>query len=71
MEIGPRKLVKLEAVRGIAALIVFVHHFMLGFAPRTHDLLFPQEQASLFGTPLFAFVNACVVLFFVNADGRR
>ncbi|WP_192847413.1 acyltransferase family protein [Aureimonas sp. AU40] len=62
-----RKLVELEALRGIAAITVLVHHFMLGFTPRLHGLSYPDQPWSLFGTPAFALVNgsAAVVVFFV------
>jgi peptidoglycan/LPS O-acetylase OafA/YrhL len=62
-----KKLIELEALRGIAAIIVLVHHFMLGFTPRLHGLLYPDQPYSVFGTPAFAFVNgsAAVVIFFV------
>lgn len=58
---------ELEALRGIAALIVLVHHCLLGFAPQLHGLVTPLAPYSLFGTPVFALVNgsAAVVLFFV------
>jgi peptidoglycan/LPS O-acetylase OafA/YrhL len=61
------KLIELEALRGIAAVVVLVHHFMLGFTPRLHGLLYPDQPYSIFGTPAFAFVNgsAAVVVFFV------
>jgi peptidoglycan/LPS O-acetylase OafA/YrhL len=61
------KLIELEALRGLAAIVVLVHHFMLGFTPRLHGLLYPKQHISLFGTPLFAFVNgaAAVIIFFV------
>ena len=61
------KIVVLEATRGIAAIVVLLHHLLLAFFPRYHGLLFPDEHIALFGTPLFAFVNgsAAVVLFFV------
>src|SRR3954452_14928711 len=60
-------LVELEALRGIAAIIVLVHHFMLGFTPRFHGLLYPDQPLSLLGTPVFALINgsAAVVIFFV------
>jgi peptidoglycan/LPS O-acetylase OafA/YrhL len=60
-------MIELEALRGIAAIIVLIHHFMLAFTPRLHGLLYPQQPHSIFGTPLFAFVNgsAAVILFFV------
>lgn len=61
------RLIQLEAVRGIAALVVLASHLLLGFFPRFHGLLFPDERVSPFGTPLFALVNgsAAVVVFFV------
>ena len=61
------RLVELEAVRGIAACVVLVHHCLLGFAPTLHGLVGPTKAWSLFGTPLFALVNgsAAVVVFFV------
>jgi peptidoglycan/LPS O-acetylase OafA/YrhL len=62
-----KKLIELEALRGIAAIVVLMHHFMLGFTPRLHGLLYPDQPYSVFGTPAFAFVNgsAAVVVFFV------
>jgi peptidoglycan/LPS O-acetylase OafA/YrhL len=64
---SPDKLVELEAARGIAALVVLMHHSLLGFAPRLEGLFFPAERFGLFGTPLYTFVNgaASVTLFFV------
>lgn len=61
------KLVELEALRGIAAIVVLIHHFMLGFAPRLHGMTYGDQPYSLFGTPAFAFVNgsAAVIVFFV------
>jgi peptidoglycan/LPS O-acetylase OafA/YrhL len=58
---------ELEAVRGIASLIVLGHHCLLGFAPVLHGLVDQPQPWSLFGTPLFAFVNGtgAVVVFFV------
>src|ERR1700709_427635 len=60
-------LVEYEALRGIAAVVVLIHHFMLGFTPRLHGLLYPDQPLSLMGTPAFAFINgsAAVVIFFV------
>ena len=62
-----RRLVELEALRGLAAIVVLIHHLLLAFFPKFHGLRFPQELWSLYGTPLFALVNgsAAVVLFFV------
>jgi peptidoglycan/LPS O-acetylase OafA/YrhL len=67
MTSNDKRLVELEAVRGIAALVVLIHHLLLAFFPRFHGLLFPDERVSPFGTPLFAMINgsAAVVLFFV------
>ncbi|WP_262029296.1 acyltransferase family protein [Microvirga sp. Mcv34] len=64
---NPAKLAELETVRGVAALVVLVHHSLLGFAPRLEGLFFPAERFGLFGTPLYAIVNgsAAVTLFFV------
>ncbi len=66
----PTKLNQLEALRGIAAIVVLVHHFMLGFMPSVHGLLTPDQPQTLFGTPAFALVNgsAAVVTFFVLSD---
>jgi peptidoglycan/LPS O-acetylase OafA/YrhL len=61
------KITELEAVRGIAALIVLLHHTLLAFAPRLEGLFFPTERFGLFGTPAYALVNgaAAVAVFFV------
>jgi peptidoglycan/LPS O-acetylase OafA/YrhL len=60
------RLTELEAVRGIAAVIVFVHHYIMAFAPALHGRYNPGDFA-LVRSPLFALVNgsASVVLFFV------
>ena len=67
MEI-PTKIIPLEACRGFAAVIVFLHHFLLGFSPLTSGFL-PQlrDESSLAGSVFFALVNgpAAIVLFFV------
>jgi len=64
---GPKKLIELEALRGLAAVVVLFHHFMLGFTPRLHGMFYADQPYSLFGTPAFAFVNgsAAVIVFFV------
>jgi peptidoglycan/LPS O-acetylase OafA/YrhL len=61
------KLVELEAVRGIAAGIVLLHHFTLTFLPHLHGRNFPDDPIALVRTPLFALVNgsAAVAVFFV------
>ncbi|MCX8507672.1 MAG: acyltransferase [Rhodobacteraceae bacterium] len=58
-----RKLISLEAVRGIASLIVLVHHVILGFAPE----LKTDYPAGFQHTPLNWMINgtAAVALFFV------
>ncbi|MEO5757066.1 MAG: acyltransferase family protein, partial [Mesorhizobium sp.] len=57
---------ELESVRGIAAVVVLVHHCLLGFAPMLHGLV-DKNPDSLLGTPFFAAINgtAAVVVFFV------
>ncbi len=61
------KLVELEALRGVAATIVLLHHFLLLIAPRLHGRNFPDDPIALVRTPLFALANgsAAVALFFV------
>jgi peptidoglycan/LPS O-acetylase OafA/YrhL len=63
----PVRLVELEAIRGIASIVVLVHHCLLGFAPTISGLVVSPKWWSLFGTPFFAFINgtAAVVVFFV------
>ena len=64
---GPSKLVELEALRGIAAAVVLLHHFLLQFAPRLHGRNFPDDPIALVRTPLYALVHgsAAVAVFFV------
>jgi peptidoglycan/LPS O-acetylase OafA/YrhL len=61
------KLMELEALRGVAAVIVLFHHFLLVVAPRLHGRNFPDDPIALVRTPLFALVNgsAAVAIFFV------
>jgi len=61
------KLVELEALRGVAAMMVVFHHFLLVVAPRLHGRNFPDDPIALVRTPLFALVNgtAAVAIFFV------
>jgi peptidoglycan/LPS O-acetylase OafA/YrhL len=67
LKAGPGKLVELEALRGIAAAIVLLHHFLLLVAPRLHGRNFPDDPIALVRTPLYALVNgsAAVTVFFV------
>jgi peptidoglycan/LPS O-acetylase OafA/YrhL len=61
------KLIELEALRGIAAMMVLLHHFLLVVAPRLHGRQFPDDPIALVRTPLYALVNgtAAVSIFFV------
>ncbi len=60
--------VPLDALRGLAAIVVVIHHFTLAFWPELHGPLlgFPLNHA-LLGTPFFVIMNgrSMVVLFFV------
>lgn len=62
------RLVSLEALRGCAAVIVVLHHFVLAFLPRyiglTPDV---DTKRDLIGSPFFVFLNGTgmVVVFFV------
>ena len=64
---GRSKLIELEALRGVAAMIALFHHFLLVVAPRLHGRNFPDDPIALVRTPLFALVNgsAAVAIFFV------
>src|ERR1700731_1859098 len=66
-EADSRKLIELEALRGVAAVIVLFHHFLLVVAPRLHGRNFPDDPIALIRTPLYALVNgsAAVAAFFV------
>jgi len=62
------RLIPLEATRGIAALIVVIHHFFLGFAPQVTGLL-PEFRtpSSFIGNWYYVFFSgdAAVNFFFV------
>jgi peptidoglycan/LPS O-acetylase OafA/YrhL len=65
---SPGRLVPLEALRGGAAIIVVLHHFVLAFLPRYIGLTPGVDPAvDLIGSPLFVFLNGTgmVVIFFV------
>jgi len=63
------KIIPLESMRGLAAFMVFLFHFILGFMPQRHG----QESATaipggnLMETPFFFLINghAAVTFFFV------
>ena len=62
------RLVPLEALRGIAALVLVVYHYLLGFdVTRVGILAGTLGERSWVDTPLFALINghAAVVCFFV------
>jgi peptidoglycan/LPS O-acetylase OafA/YrhL len=67
LKAGHGKLIELEALRGVAAVMVLFHHFLLLVAPRLHGRNFPDDPLALVRTPLFALVNgsAAVAIFFV------
>jgi peptidoglycan/LPS O-acetylase OafA/YrhL len=67
MKVDRGKLVELEALRGVAAMMVVLHHFLLVVAPRLHGRQFPDDAIALVRTPLYALVNgtAAVSIFFV------
>ena len=60
-EAGSRKLMELEALRGVAAVIVLFHHFLLVVAPRLHGRNFPDDPIAMVRTPLFALVNGSAI----------
>ena len=61
------KLIELEALRGVAAMMVLFHHFLLVIVPRLHGRNFADDPIALVRTPLYALVNgtAAVAIFFV------
>lgn len=62
------KLLALDGMRGLAAIVVALGHFFFGFAPEIHGLQYQNTTGVGFaGTPFFAFFNgtAAVVFFFV------
>ena len=71
METHGKRLIPLEAYRGIAAFIVLVHHFFLGFSPATTGRLPEIRNAdSLIGQPYFVFFNGTgAVGFFFTLSG--
>lgn len=71
LETGSNRLFPLEAYRGIAAFIVLVHHFFLGFSPYTTGLLGDaRNKDSLIGQPYFALFNGTAAVgFFFTLSG--
>lgn len=60
-----KKLAPLEGQRGIAAIIVVVHHFILGFHPSLSGIL-PNTRTdySIVGSPLFTVINGTGAVFY-------
>lgn len=60
-----KKLAPLEGQRGIAAFIVVIHHFILGFHPSISGIL-PNTRTdySIVGSPLFAAINGTGAVFY-------
>ena len=65
------RLIPLEAYRGIAAFIVLIHHFFLGFSPYTTGLLEQlRNKDSFVGQPFFALFNGTAAVgFFFTLSG--
>lgn len=66
-----KKLQELESARGIASLVVLIHHFFLGFSPETTGLLAQTRTAeSFYGNYFFwAFNGTAAVNFFFLLSG--
>lgn len=63
-----RTIIALDAMRGLAAIVVALGHFFFGFAPEFHGLQYQSTTGvGAAGTPMFAIFNgsAAVVFFFV------
>lgn len=59
------KLIPLEGQRGIAAIIVAVHHFILAFHPSISGIIADKrDDGSLVGSPFFFFINGNGAVFF-------
>jgi peptidoglycan/LPS O-acetylase OafA/YrhL len=60
-----RKLAPLEGQRGVAAIIVLIHHFILGFHPSVSGILTDtRTEDSLVGSLLFTLINGTGAVFF-------
>lgn len=62
------KLPELDGLRGVAAMVVVVWHFVLAFMPARIGIIHPYDPAQgVVGNPLFALLNGpgAVTLFFV------
>ncbi|MBJ6134992.1 acyltransferase [Ochrobactrum sp. Q0168] len=64
------RLVILEGMRGLAALIVVVYHSILAFHPAVVGRYIDDPAVSVAGTPLFSFINGtAAVAFFFTLSG--
>lgn len=65
------RLLPLEALRGLAAIIVVIHHFFLGFSPLTTGSLSElRDERSIIGHWYFLFFNgSAAVIFFFTLSG--
>nr|DAE48845.1 MAG TPA: acyltransferase family protein [Caudoviricetes sp.] len=64
------RLVVLEGMRGLAALIVVVYHSILAFHPAFVGRYIDDPSVSIAGTPLFSFINGtAAVAFFFTLSG--
>jgi len=65
------RLLPLEALRGLAAIIVVIHHFFLGFSPSTTGFLIETRNAeSIVGHwYFFLFNGSAAVTFFFTLSG--
>jgi peptidoglycan/LPS O-acetylase OafA/YrhL len=68
---GTKRLVPLEAFRGLAAMVVLISHFFLGFAPYVTGVFKGmRNDSSLVGSPFFVVFNgAAAVAFFFTLSG--
>lgn len=66
-----QKLIPLEAMRGLAAIIVLIHHVLLGFAPYMSGLLPQARNANSFVGKwyFFLFNGTSSVTFFFTLSG--
>lgn len=66
MQHNPNKIFPLESMRGIAAFVVLVFHFILGFAPQRHgqEAQSAIKDGNLLESPLFFLINGHAAVFF-------
>jgi peptidoglycan/LPS O-acetylase OafA/YrhL len=70
MHKSTNRLVILEGMRGIAALIVVIYHSILAFYPALFGRFIEDPSVSIVGTPWFSFINGtAAVAFFFTLSG--